>query len=304
MIKCATFPNKEFENKTELFKALKADKDKILNLKKSAIKHSQPIESVQSLALKSNEFEKGYIYPVINTTNVQDSHGDIHLKGIWNKSAMEQKGKVHYLINHKHELGSVIAYPKDVEIQIKEMEWSSLGNSYEGTTEALIFKTNVFDYSNTDAANVVKNKIPMQNSVSMMYVKIEMGINSDDAEFKDEKSIWNKYYNEVANKDMLNENGHGFFVSEAKIVREGSMVLAGSNPETPIIYPTETKEIDFKGIDELSELVKSNPSKENFLHFCNQVKALQEGEAVDKTLPKVEKPQGELNKTLLSLLKN
>jgi len=40
------------------------------------------------------------------------------------------------------------------------------------------------------------------------------------------------------------------------------------------------------------------------LHFCNQVKALQEGEAVDKTLPEVEKPQGELNKTLLSLLKN
>ncbi len=286
MIKCASLPNKEFNSKEELFKSLKENKEKIINLKKSAVKESQPFEINASLAIKSGDLNEGFIYPVINTTNIQDSHQDIHLKGIWNKSAKEQTGKVHYLINHKHEIGSVIAYPKDVEIEVNEMKWTDLGEDFQGTTEALTFKTNIFDYSNADAANVVKNKIPMQNSISMIYVKIEMGINSTDKEFKEEKAVWDKYYPEVANKETLIENGHGFFVSEAKIHREGSMVLAGSNHATPILYPEESKTLkDLEGL--VSEKV-----------FIALQSALETKEAVDLTLPEVE-PQ---NKSIFEIM--
>ena len=241
MFKSVALPNKEFETKEDLFKSLKENKDKIIALKKGVVKYSQPFSISNQTATKNSRFDSGYIYPVINTTNVQDSHLDCHLKGIWNKTVNEQQGKVHYLINHKHEIGSVIAYPKDVEMIIENMNFKDLGSDYNGTTEALIFKTNVFDYSNNDAANVVKNKIPMQNSISMIYVKIEMGINSTDKDFAEEKKVWDKYHNEVVNKDFLYDNGHCFFISEAKIHREGSMVLAGSNDQTPILYP-ESKE--------------------------------------------------------------
>ena len=267
-----------FSTKEEMFKELKANKEKIISLKKSAIKTSQPFESNPSRAIKADGLDKDFIYPVINTTNIQDQHQDIHLKGIWNKSAKEQQGKVHYLINHKNEIGSVIAFPKDVEMQVTEMKFSDLGENFEGTTEALIFKTNVFDYSNKDATNIINNKMPIQKSISMQYLKIEMGVNSTEKDFKEEKAVWDKYYNEVANKDTLNENGHGFFVSEAKIHREGSMVLAGSNHVTPILYPEE------KSLESIKGLV----SEEIYIALQS---ALETKEAVSLTLHNKVEPQ-------------
>ena len=301
MFKSASLPNKEFATKLEMFRELKANKERIINLKKGTVKQSDPTTISNSIAVKGVDMDEGFIYPVINTTNVQDQHGDIHLKGIWNKSAKEQAGKVHYLINHKHEIGSVIAYPKDVEIQVNEMKWSDLGESFEGTTEALTFKTNVFDYSNSDAANVIKNRIPMQNSISMIYMKIELAINSNEKEFKEEKSVWDKYFSEVANKETLLENGHGYFVSEAKIHREGSMVLAGSNHITPILYPKENKSLS--DIVEFAKKVGGNLTNENFNYFCTQLKALEANEAVDLTLPKQEPQSNNSKQFYLTKLK-
>lgn len=294
MFKSVSLPKKQFETKEELFKALKSNKDKILELKKAAIKNSDAFEYNVSEAAKDQNFEEGFIYPVINTTKIIDSHLDFHKDGIWNKSAQDQQGKVHYIINHSLEVGSVIAYPKDVEIQINEMKWSDLGQNYEGTTQALIFKTKLQDYSNKDAANIINSKIPIQGSIRMRYIKIDMAVNSTEKEYVEEKKVWDLNIDQVVNKEVAMENDHFFVVSEAQIWKEGSMVLAGSNHVTPIIYPEETE----KGIEELSELNKKaldNPTKENLLHFCNQYKALQEGEAVDKTLPIVEKPQVKIN---------
>ena len=251
MIKCIEL-NKEFESREEMFKALKENETKIISLKKAAVKSSEGVAFTyytKDDTTKSIEgLEKGFIYPVINTTNYLDSHGDVHFKGIWNKSAKEQQGNIFYLVNHSLEIGKVIAYPKDVQISVKEIKWSDIGKEYEGTTEALIFKTNVFDYSNKDAANVIAQKLPAENSVRMQYVKIKLAMNSTAKGDEQNKAYYDNKINEVANKEVAEEQGYFWGIEEAKISREGSMVLLGSNDATPIIYIDEA---DTKSLQEI-----------------------------------------------------
>src|SRR5690606_40175220 len=88
--------NKSFETKKEMLAELVANKSVIEDAKKSAIKQSDAILiSVKSeSAEKSEETSKvdygDTIYPIINTTNYLDSHGDVHGKDIWNKSEMSK----------------------------------------------------------------------------------------------------------------------------------------------------------------------------------------------------------------------
>ena len=288
MFKCASLPGKEFESKRDMFLSLKENKDKILTLKMATIRPSDPVESNHSTATKSGDFEAGFIYPVISNSNFIDSHSDMHLKGIWNKSVKEQQGKIHYTVNHELKVGSIIAYPSDVEMQLKDIPWSDFGKSYEGTTEALIFKTKISDYSNEDAAKVIKDRIPINNSVRMQYVKMQMAINSTDVEFKEEKAVWDEFYKVAVNKDTANELGHFFPVAEARIQKEGAMVVEGSNSQTPIFYPEENKSL--KEMIEFSSEIANNLTKENFNYFCKQLKALDNNEPLSLTLDKV-KPQ-------------
>ena len=246
MIKCAEL-NRVFDTKKEMFKALKSNKDHIISLKKGAVKNSDgfPYTAQNNLhQTKSIEgLEKGFIYPVINTTKYMDSHHDVHFDGIWNKSIKEQQGNVYYLVNHQLEIGKVIAYPENVEMMIKEIEWKDLGKNYSGTTQALIFKTKIFDYSNKDAAYVIENRLKAENSIRMQYVKMNLAINDESKEFKEEKAYYDKHINTISNKEMAEELGYFWGIEEAKIYKEGSMVLLGSNDATPIIYEADEKSL-------------------------------------------------------------
>jgi uncharacterized protein YbaP (TraB family) len=143
MIKSIDFPNKAFSSKQELFKALKDNANEIIDLKKSNTKSSDAFGvkfQIHKEAIKGMDLQDGYIYAVINTTKYMDSHSDVHLDGIWNKSAKEQNRKVYYLADHDMKLDSVIAFPKDVEIELNDIAWKDLGANFDGTTQALIFK--------------------------------------------------------------------------------------------------------------------------------------------------------------------
>lgn len=241
--------NRDFDTPEQMFKALLDNKDKIIGLKKAATKDSEEIpakflmfkDDVETKSL--GWVEKDYLYPVINTTNFMDSHSDVHLKGIWNKSIKEQQGSVHYVIEHELKVSSVIAYPKDVEMMVKEISWSDLGQSFEGTTQALIFKTNVFEYSNDSARRAIEHKAPVQHSVRMQYVKMELAINSKSPDFLKEKEAYDKYLPEIVNKDAVEKQGYFWAITEAKIYKEGSMVLFGSNSVTPMIEYTEPTKV-------------------------------------------------------------
>ena len=57
---------------------------------------------------------------------------------------------------------------------------------------------------------------------------------------KEEKKIWDKYYPVVANKEIADECGYFWVVTEAKVI-EGSAVPIGSNQATPTLNISEAK---------------------------------------------------------------
>lgn len=246
---CKDLKGKTFETKGERNAALKAAKEEIKALKKSAIKFSDAIDLIVKGegAVKEQSNSKlqygDYIYPVINTTNYLDSHGDVHLPGIWDTSAEAQQGKTYLIINHELSLGNVVSYPKDVEILIKTMSWKSLGASYEGDTQALIFKSKITEKSNPAAYYAYRDGEDIQHSIRMCYVKIELAIDDSSEDFKGEKAIFDKYIDQIANKEHALEQGYFWAILEAKIYKEGSAVLFGSNDVTPTLYDLENKDI-------------------------------------------------------------
>jgi hypothetical protein len=232
--------NQHFETKQDMFLALKANQSKIIGLKKAAYKFTDPI----SYIYKSGEVIKDntqvavgdYVYAIINTTNWLDSHGDVHLNGIWDNSIKDQKGKLYYIINHDLKLGSVIAYPNDVEASVMPMMWSEIGLDYQGDMQALMFKAKLTEATNKDAYNAIVTKQDIQNSVRMGYVSMTLCIDDKSDDFKQEYANFYKYLPVIANKQTALDAGYFWAISEAKIVKEGSAVLFGSNEATPILY--------------------------------------------------------------------
>jgi len=229
---------KDFKTKEELFAYLKSNKADLIQLKKGAIKYADGVP-LSSLKLDAVKFDvpSGKIAAVINTTNLMDSHSDVHINGIWNKSIIDQAGKVYYIINHELELGKVIAYPKDVEMKLIETTWKDLGANYEGNTQALVFFVEESAVKLQIAKEAIENKEPVQHSIRMAYVDYKLAMDSNDEDHNEEKAVWDQYLGVIANQQQAIKQGYFWAVTEAKIYKEGSMVLAGSNEITPIVYP-------------------------------------------------------------------
>lgn len=281
MIQCKEL-NKAFTDKKTMFKALKMAKQELIAAKKAAIKNSDAfamchpagspgfIPIMKEFGVAKEVGFGDYVYPVINTINYLDSHKDLHLWGIWDKSAKEQNGKIYYIINHDLSIGKVISYPKEVEIMIKEMTWAELGRTYAGKTQALIYKAKLTEKTNRDAYEAIKAGEEIQNSVRMQYVRLDLAVNSGSEDFKEEKRIWDKYAPDVVNKEAL-EDGYFWPIYEAKICMEGSAVLFGSNDVTPIQY-AEPKNIIEPPAGTQQRAVKDTRTKDALNNLLNQFK--------------------------------
>lgn len=255
MIVCKEL-NKSFATKHEMFAELKANKDKIIGLKKAAYKFSDPAafmykaKDVQKADSEAEAIGIGsFIYPVINTTNYLDSCSDVHLDGIWDVSVKDNKGKLYYIINHELEIGKVIAYPQDVEPSVVQLDWSELGLSYTGKTQALVFKVKLTEASNKDAFGAIVNKAALQNSVRMQYIDMILCIDDASDDYKQEYENFYKYLAVIANKQDAMDQGYFWAIPQAKIVKEGSACLYGANDATPILYadPANTSQQNSKG---------------------------------------------------------
>ena len=243
MIVVKEFPDKEFSTKEELFKALKENKKSLIALKKSIEKRADAVSYSYSTTIENNvnkeelssntEIDKLQVKVVINTTNFIDSHNDLHINGIWNKSVSDNanKGFLH-LQEHDRDFDKVIS---DNAIgTIETLTWKSLGFPYNGKTEALIFDSTIEKKRNEFMFKQYANGWVKNHSVGMRYVKIDLAINSQSEHDKDEKELWDKYYPIVANKEVADERGYFWVVSEANII-EGSAVVMGSNSATPTL---------------------------------------------------------------------
>lgn len=252
MIKSIYFPGKEFATKEDLFKALKADAEKIIALKKAEVNKSffkgYPtdgflLKEISDVSKVGPHMKDNYIYPVINTTRYMDSHDDVHLDGLWDRSAKEQQGKLYYAADHMLGVGTIIAWPEDVTTMVKTIPWSFVNKDYAGVTEALIFEIAKNKIAMAAAKEIIEEKRPVQNSVRMQYVTIKLGMNSDAKENIDYKNYFDKHIGSIANKEVAETKGYFFGVEEAKIVKEGSMVILGSNDATSIRQKDEVETI-------------------------------------------------------------
>lgn len=236
--------DKSFDSKEAMFKAICENKESLKSLKKSAVKFSEGFECV----LSDNNVQNGVITKaedgseaeppdelkvrvVINTTNILDSHGDVHIDGLWKRSLSHSSKKLH-LQEHKRDFDKVIS--SDAKAYTKNVTFKELGVDLPGSTQALIFDSTIKASRNPLMYEQYKNGWVNNHSVGMQYVDFVVCIKSDEKWAKEEKENWDKYYPLVSNKEDADNEGYFWAILEAKIL-EGSAVLFGSNWATPTI---------------------------------------------------------------------
>jgi hypothetical protein len=248
MIKAVEFPNKEFATKEELFKELVANQDLIIDRKKSEIYKSVEKGHLSVLSLEiSDEAQKGifgakedFVYPIISTTRYKDSHNDVHFDGCFAKTCKDQQGKVHYALDHELKWDSIIAWKEDVKMQVRKIDWAMVGKSYSGQTEALIFEIPKDKFKRKDVLEAILSKNhAFENSIRMIYVKIQLGVNSQSKEYAEQKVYYDSRINDIANKEEVDALGYFWGVEELKIWKEGSLVVAGGSNDATSIYTKE-----------------------------------------------------------------
>ena len=238
------FQNMEFATKKELFKFLADNKDKLIATKRAqVVTKDMPVIIAPTIVHDAKGANKEYspvdsanlgslkVVCIINTTNFLDSHMDLHLPGIWDKSVKENKMIMH-LQEHEMEFDKIIADVKHLKAYAKSFKWSELGYSFKGSTEALVFESEILKKRNPFMLDQYANGWVKNHSVGMMYVKMDMAINDED--MPNYFEAWNKYYPQIVNPEMADERGYFWYVLEAKCV-EGSAVPIGSNSATPTL---------------------------------------------------------------------
>lgn len=249
--------DKEFVTKEDLFKEVKANIDEIIYLKKSLIQKSCEkgsailCKSLNGLKLNDAEkaaiqMEEGYYYIVVNSTNILDSHVDLHVKGIWNKSAQEQQGKNYLTTDHRLEMANIAVKKQYVEILIANVSFKSLGYPYEGNTQVLVYKVPKDKIINDAAAKWLESGDAIEASVCMQYINIMFAMDSNDPADEAEKKNYDDYIDSIANKADFEYIPYFFIIKEAKNVRESSLVVAGSNPVTGNIMRPKGKTKDIE----------------------------------------------------------
>lgn len=246
----------DFAEKSQLFDWLIANKALLLAEKKATDKKADGITTLKAnLYPGKTDANKAAPPPVmtiqtdvdqitaqlvINTTNLMDSHSDVHIPGLWKKSLSESKD---FYLCQEHSLTFEGIITNDVNAYTKTMSWLDLGATYPGTTEALMFKAIIGDRNEYMLEQYCKGYVK-NHSVGMRYVKIVMCINDD--RYGAEYEAWQKYFPMVANSADAEAQGYFWAVTEAKII-EGSAVPKGSNWITPVQSMTDTTPAEDKG---------------------------------------------------------
>lgn len=240
-----------FADKQELFDWLRINKGLLLKQKKAAMKAPDygfgvGISEAEYLAPDTNK-EVGIITAdtaqltvkaVINATNIIDSHKDLHLPKIWNRSVKNNKDPLH-LQEHQMKYDNIIADGiNEMRSYVTTMSWKSLGWDYEGKTELLMHEL-FLKGRNPTMEGRYKNMQVKYHSVGMQYVDMVFCVDSEEKYWAEEKDNFDKYIEMAVNPEAASD-GYFWAVSEAKEV-EGSAVVRGSCPATPTISITQSK---------------------------------------------------------------
>jgi len=241
----------QYENKNDLFAYLVKNKSLLIAQKTAGMKTADGVflaplrtqdKDDENKALSTGQMEELMNSDairaklVINTTNIMDSHMDVHLPGLWKKSLQETKA-LYLLKEHKLSFEGIIT--DEVKAGTQKMKWNELGLPYMGETEALVFDVVIEKARNPYMFEQYARGRVKNHSVGMRYVKYKLAINS--TLYPEEKEVYDKHIEEIANKADVEANGWFWAVYEAKAI-EGSAVPIGSNTATPT-HSVEVKDI-------------------------------------------------------------
>ena len=228
---------KEIKDKKELAKFLHENKKEIItfkrqmNYQKRVFLPNSQIKIGKTTQKADNQSDDSvHITAIINTTYVMDSHDDVHINGLWQKTLQETKDRVYWLQEHNPTFANVIVDAGDFDIYTKELSWRDLGVDAIGSTQALIFEGDIKKERNPLMFRLYKEGNVRQHSVGMSYVKLDLALLDED--YTEEYKVWKDYIDLIINKNEVIEQGYFWAVKEAKLY-EGSAVLNGSNHITP-----------------------------------------------------------------------
>jgi len=232
----------------EAYKWLQANQRIFVKAKKSAMKKADGVCLSTSFVNRKGVIVKEALptekndnelknSTIINTCLYYDSHGDVHLPGIWKKSLADNNKRpvndILLLQEHKMAFNSIIADGADVFPYTKTLTWRELGVDFDGETESLIFDNTISKDRNPYMFGQYAKGYVKNHSVGMYYVNIDLAIGYEHKDFKEENELFYKWIDLIPNKAEVIEDGMFWAVSEAK-VGEGSAVPRGSNPITPV----------------------------------------------------------------------
>lgn len=230
------FPDKKFANKMEQTRFIIKNKSELIALKKQEYKtKSEPIikcELIKEFTPLIEDITSDFIEvkAVINSTNIIDSHLDLHMANIWNKTVKDNPFS-HHLKQHENKFESVIS--NKAKSYNEKSNFNKLGLDVD-------FKTT----TNINEFILSKSKMPymfdayksgdvQQHSIGMMYVDIDIAYYDEDSQ--KQMDFFNEMKGLAVNPEVADEYGYFWVVYEAK-KREGSAVVFGSNSVTPTLY--------------------------------------------------------------------
>ncbi len=175
---------------------------------------------------------------VANTYKWMDSHDDVHIPGLFNKSLDDNKNGVFFFHDHIFQLDAKVGVP--LKIYEQSIPWTDLGVNRLGNTIALMADSEIRKALNPSIFDQYKNNEINQHSIKMRYIDIFLCIN--DPMDPEHYANWNKYFVDLGNMPKILEQGYFWAVTQAGI-KEYSCVTAGSNELTPTLeFSTENKE--------------------------------------------------------------
>jgi len=221
---------------------------------------TEPIHTTTTKAdgEKKEDPTKLKLKAVVNTSNILDSHGDVHIKGLWKKTLQENK-RLFLLQEHQMKFDKVISDKINAYTEPYDYKGSNV--------EALVFETEINKERNEFMFEQYYKGYVTNHSVGMRYVKLELAINSEDKYFREEKEVWDKYIDEVANREDAEKQGYFWAVTEAKLI-EGSAVVIGSNQVTPTLITEAVTDDTSKTNTQEPAQATRNPKKQRI--FINQ----------------------------------
>lgn len=224
-------------------KEIKKRKKELIKDKKSLPIFSEPMirsvvkeENAEIMTKKfgkSNDTDKIKVKFIGNTALFCDSHMDVLSIGCYTKTVNERGLIIPHLVDHVHNLEAKVGKTLDVSTEMVSVSMFGIDSDVK-TTEALTMTSEVNRLWNPKIFQLYKDEEVNQHSVGMQYMKIELAVNSEDEDYKEEFALWNKVFPLVINKEKVEKRGYFWYVTEIKLY-EISAVLFGSNELTPTI---------------------------------------------------------------------